>query len=172
MGEVGNVAEFLGQAVALLGGFFGFLGMTGIVLFVMSLVLLALTGSFSPLPKLANYLTVVVLVACILLFGLQGVGEMQDKINALGPYLAVMLAPVAALYLIRGAFGAIFKGRSETEQLKEAVTELTEQVAALRRDRQGERLETREMLTIEAEAKPALKAEKLPRRLVRRLPRS
>ncbi|MEM9839082.1 MAG: hypothetical protein AAF830_08000 [Pseudomonadota bacterium] len=133
----------LGQALGVLSGLLGFLGVTGIVLFVLSLILLGLLGAFSPLPKIVNYIAVVGLLTGLTLFGIEGFGDLPSRAEAIRGYLIVMLAPVVAVFGLKWAFGAIFRGRSETDQLKEAITELTEQVAALRRDRQGERLDAR-----------------------------
>lgn len=142
----------LGEALGLLGGLLGFLGATGIVLFAVSLVLLGLVGAFSPLPKMANYLTIVGLVTGFVLFGFEGFSALPDRAAAVRSYLIVMLAPVAGIYLVSGILRLAFRRRSETEQLREAVTELTEQVAQLRRERQGER--PREMLTLDAKRPP------------------
>ena len=130
----------IGQALGLLGGLLSFLGVTGIVLFVLSLILLGLLGAFSPLPKMVNYIAVVGLLTGLTLFGIEGFGDLPARAEALRGYLVVMLTPVVVVFGLKAAFGALFGGRSETAQLREAITELTEQVAALRRDRQGERL--------------------------------
>ena len=52
-----------------------------------------------------------------------------------------MTPPVLALLFINFVWRAVTRRRPETEQLREAVTELTEQVAALRRERKAERQE-------------------------------
>ncbi|MEM1381740.1 MAG: hypothetical protein AAGH41_14050 [Pseudomonadota bacterium] len=130
----------LGQAFAALGGLMSFLGVTGIVLFVLSLLLLALLGAFSPLPKIINYLAVVGVVTGLALFGIEGFGDLPARADALRGYLVLMLAPVVVVYGLKAAFSALFRNRSEVAQLREAITELTEQVAALRRDRRGEGL--------------------------------
>ncbi|GGY47655.1 hypothetical protein [Parvularcula lutaonensis] len=154
--------DILGEALGLLGGLLSFLGATGIVLFVLSLILMALVGAFSPLPKMLNYVAIVVLVTALAMFGIDGFGELPGRVEALRGYLIVMLSPVVGVFLLKALIGALFRRRSETEQLKDAVTELTEQVAQLRRDRKADRGEAR--LTIEAKAKEP--------KLLRRLHRS
>lgn len=132
------MAESIGivsEALRLLGGVLGFLGATGIVLFVLSLLLMGLVGAFSPLPKMLNYIAIVGLVTGLALFGFDEFGELPERVVSLRGYLVVMLAPVVGIYAIKAVWGMIFKERSETQQLREAITELTEQVAALRRDR-------------------------------------
>lgn len=155
--------EVFGDVMSAIFTVLGFLGPVGLVLFVLSLVLMMFFGSFSPLPKLANYLLVVGLVS---LAATTRFGEF-DGVMALGggftAYLVVMLAPLVIVYGLKFGFARAFGGRSEAQQLKEAVTELTEQVAALRRDRVGAEPEReRPYLTIDASARE-------PRRLVRRL---
>lgn len=160
-----DVTEGLGvlrEALMLLGGLLSFLGATGIVLFALSLILMALLGAFSPLPKMINYVAIVGLVTGLALFGIEGFEELPDRVVALRGYLIVMLGPVVAVYALKGIGGRLLRQPSETEQLKEAVTELTEQVAQLRRDQKGGR--NHATLTLDASARE-------PRRLVRRLPR-
>lgn len=128
----------MGEALGLLGGILGFLGATGIVLFLLSLLLMGLVGAFSPLPKMMNYIAIVGLVTGLALFGFEEFGELPERVVALRGYLVVMLTPVVAIYALKGLWSTVFKGRSETQQLREAVTELTEQVAQLRRDRKSE----------------------------------
>lgn len=152
--------DIIGEALGLLSGFLGFLGATGIVLFILSLVFLALVGAFSPLPKMLNYIAIVGLVTGLALFGFDGFGALPERVIALRGYLVVMLTPVVAIYTIKGIWGLVFKGRSETQQLREAVTELTEQVAQLRRDRKGSRAEL-ELTTLEYKTPE-------PRRLIER----
>jgi hypothetical protein len=135
----------------------GFLGPLGIALFFVSLLLLAFVGSFSPLPKLVNYLLIVTMVTVSTLLGVSGFEDVGNITSGLARYLAFMLTPVAVLFAIK----RIFRRKDPAEKLKHAVDELTEQVAMLRRE-QGA-LPARETLTIEA------KARKAPRRLVRRL---
>ena len=161
MDQVRESIGILGEALGLLGGILSFLGATGIVLFVLSLILLAIVGAFSPLPKMINYVAIVVLVTALAMFGIEGFGELPGRVEALRGYLIVMLSPVVGVFLLKAVIGALFRRRSETDQLREAVTELTEQVAQLRRDRKSERSEA--MLTIEAKAEEP----KLLRRLDR-----
>jgi len=148
MGGFGEGLGVLGQALAMLGNVLSFLGVTGIVLFVLSLLLLALVGAFSPLPKMVNYVAVVGLVTGLALFGFEGFGELPDRAAALRGYLIFMLSPVVLIFLLRGGWRLATRGRSEVEQLKEAITELTEQVAALRRDRRGEQDDTVRTLAV------------------------
>ena len=152
--------DIISEAMGLLSGFLGFLGATGIVLFLLSLVFLALVGAFSPLPKMLNYVAIVGLVTGLALFGFDEFGALPDRVIALRGYLVVMLTPVVAIYAIKGVWGLLFRGRSETQQLREAVTELTEQVAQLRRDRKGSRAEL-ELTTLEYKTPE-------PRRLIER----
>lgn len=151
----------IGEALSLFGGLLGFLGATGIVLFAVSLLLLALVGAFSPLPKMLNYIAIVGLVTGLALFGFKEFGELPDRVIALRGYLVVMLLPVVAIYALKGLWTAIFRPRSETRQLREAVTELTEQVAQLRRDRRTEA--PGQTLTLEQRPRE-------PRRLIARRP--
>lgn len=157
MAAFGEGVGVLGQALALLGSLLSFLGITGIVLFVLSLLLLALVGAFSPLPKMANYIAVVGSITALVLFGFEGFGELPDRAGALRGYLVFMLTPVAVVFLGRGAWRAVTRGRSEVEQLKEAITELTEQVAALRRDRRGESDQQERMLEVTVQQPRQLK---------------
>jgi hypothetical protein len=150
----------LGEALSLLGGLLSFLGATGIVLFLLSLLLMGLIGAFSPLPKMINYVAIVSFVTLVTLFGFEGFGELPERVQAIRGYLIVMLSPVVAVFVLRGLLTMLFgrKG-SETRQLKEAVTELTEQVAALRREARHQ--EPRTALMLEAAPRE--------RRLLRRL---
>lgn len=144
----------LEQALGLLMGVLSFLGPIGIVLFLVSLLLLGFLGSFSPLPKLFNYVLIVGLITGLSLLGVGSQEEFAATGGAIFRYLIVMLSPVVVVYGLR----ALFRNRSGgPRQLREAVTELTEQVAQLRRERQGERDRARgETLTVEAASPAAL----------------
>lgn len=157
MEAVRDGVQVIVEAVGLLGGILSFLGVTGLVLFVLSLILLALLGAFSPLPRMANYIAVVGLVTGLTLFGIDGFGDLPERADAVRRYLVVMLSPLVLVVLVRWVWRTVFRGRSETEQLRDAITALTEEVTALRRDRRGER----------ALAEPPLELRaKSPRRLL------
>ncbi|MEE4212189.1 MAG: hypothetical protein V2I43_23330 [Parvularcula sp.] len=154
MNRIADSLGVLGEALGLLGGLLGFLGATGIVLFLLSLILMGLVGAFSPLPKMLNYVAVVSFVTLVALFGVEEFGELPGRVAAIREYLIVMLAPVVAIFLLRGLLTLVFgrRGLSETRQLREAVTELTEQVAALRREQRP--LERREAAALTLDAMP------------------
>ncbi|MEM6913577.1 MAG: hypothetical protein AAF511_06330 [Pseudomonadota bacterium] len=130
----------IGQTLGLIGEMLSILGPNGVPLFLLTLLLSVLLSAFSPLSKLTNYLAVVTVVTIFAVKDTAGLAGLPAEFAAIQGYLIVMLVPVAAVYALKAVFGRIGP-RSETEQLREAVTELTEQVAALRRDRQGETTE-------------------------------
>lgn len=136
-GDVANSVGYFGEVMAVILGVFSFLGIGGTALFFLSLILLGFVGAFSPLTKTTNYLLVVIGVTLIIVMGVGDLTEAGETMSTLMNYLAVMLVPLVVVYGLRIVLKRFGRG-SETEQLREAVTELTEQVAALRRDRQGE----------------------------------
>ncbi|MCQ8185801.1 hypothetical protein [Parvularcula maris] len=158
--EVGETFEAGGTAMQVLSFVFdvlGFLGPLGIALFFVSLLLLAFVGSFSPLPKIANYLLIVAVVS-ISTVAAAGFEESGSTLAGLSRYLLFMLVPVVLLFAVR----RVFRKKDPTKKLQRAVEELTEQVEMLRSERGGT-LPAQEPITIEAQAR------RLPRRLVRRL---
>ncbi|MEM0928325.1 MAG: hypothetical protein AAGI89_03435 [Pseudomonadota bacterium] len=130
----------IGETLRLIGEMLSILGPNGIPLFLLTLLLSALLSAFSPLSKITNYLAIVALVTLFAIKDADGLQGLPAELASVQGYLIVMLVPVAVVYGAKAALGRI-GARSETEQLREAVTELTEQVAALRRDRQGENAE-------------------------------
>ncbi|MEO1041303.1 MAG: hypothetical protein AAFX52_03345 [Pseudomonadota bacterium] len=127
----------IGQTLSLTGEMLSILGPNGVPLFLLTLLLSVLLGAFSPLSKLTNYLAVVTVVTLFAVKDTDGLAGLPAELASIQGYLIVMLVPVAIVYAVKAVIGRIGP-RTETEQLREAVTELTEQVAALRRDRQGE----------------------------------
>ncbi|MEL6487959.1 MAG: hypothetical protein AAFQ13_12550 [Pseudomonadota bacterium] len=127
----------IGETLRLIGEMLSILGPNGVPLFLLTLLLTALLSAFSPLAKITNYLAVVTLVTLFAIKDTDGIQGLPAEFSAIQGYLVVMLVPVAIVYAAKAIFSRLGR-RSETEQLREAVTELTEQVAALRRDRQGE----------------------------------
>lgn len=130
----------IGETLRLIGEMLSILGPNGIPLFLLTLLLSALLSAFSPLSKITNYLAIVALVTLFAIKDTEGLQGLPGELASIRGYLIVMLVPVAVVYGAKAVLGRI-GARSETEQLREAVTELTEQVAALRRDRQGEHAE-------------------------------
>ena len=138
--EMADGLGYFGDVISIIFSVFGFLGIGGTALFLLSLILLGFVGAFSPLSKTTNYLLVVAGVTTIIIMNVGNVSEAGETTSTLTSYLTVMLVPLVAVYGLRIITRRLGRG-SETEQLREAVTELTEQVAALRRDRQGENAE-------------------------------
>jgi len=134
---IGEGLGYFGDVLSMIFSVFGFLEIGGTALFLLSLILLGFVGAFSPLSKTTNYLLVVAGVTTIIVMKVGDIGEAGETMATLTSYLTVMLVPLVAVYGLRIITRRFGRG-SETEQLREAVTELTEQVAALRRDRQGE----------------------------------
>jgi hypothetical protein len=157
--EVGGTFESGSAAMQVLGFIFdllGFLGPLGIALFLVSVLLLAFVGSFSPLPKIVNYLLIVAVVSVSTVAAL-GLEESGGATAVLSRYLAFMLAPLLVFFGIK----RVFRRKDSAEKLQHAVEELTQQVAMLRREKDAGAAP--EPLTIEAKARRA------PSRLVRRL---
>ena len=130
----------IGETLRLIGEMLSILGPNGVPLFLLTLLLTGLLGAFSPLPKITNYLSIVTIVTLFSIKDADGLGGLASEFGAIRGYLTVMLVPVGVVYAAKALLGK-FGPRTETDQLREAVTELTEQVAALRRDRQGENAE-------------------------------
>ena len=75
----------------LFGGLVAFMGPSGFSLFLLTFLLIAMFGTISPLPKLTNYVIVVVVVLGFAAWN--GVG-----LSTLGPYTLVIAMPLLLGY--------------------------------------------------------------------------